>query len=297
LPGGFSQAAGHNLEEGDRMRFSRSEVLERLNAQVEAGRAILMLGAGIGLTARCAELGGADLIGIYSTAFYRMQGKPSLLAWLPYSDANAEVVRHAQEILPVVRQTPCIAGIGAHDMSRSIDLLVDQCIQLGFSGVTNEPFASMYGPDFSAELESAGIGFSREVDLIAMAHQKDIFTIAWVFTPEQAVRMAEAGADALGAMVGVTAGGLTGAPKTIDLATATGLVQEMCEAAHRIRPDVLVLTHGGPFKDPETAAYSIANSDAVGYAAGSSGERVPTERAVIDTTKQYKQIAIASPRG
>jgi len=275
-----------------RVRFTRTEVLERLQGQVQAGHPIVMLGAGIGLTARCAELGGADLIGIYSTAFYRMQGKPSLLAWLPYADANAETLRHAQEILPVVRQTPCIAGIGAHDMSRSIDLLVDECIRIGFSGVTNEPFASMYGPVFAAELEAAGIGFSREVDLVALAHRKDIFTMAWVFTPDEAVRMAEAGADVLGAMVGVTAGGLTGATKTLDLAEATAAVQEMCEAAHRIRPDVLVLTHGGPFKDPETAAYSIAHSDAVGYAAGSSGERVPTERAVIEATRQYKQIGL-----
>lgn len=274
------------------MRFTRTEVLERLQGQVRAGHPIVMLGAGIGLTARCAELGGADLIGIYSTAFYRMEGKPSLLAWLPYADANAETLRRAQAILPVVRQTPCIAGIGAHDMSRSIDLLVDECIRIGFSGVTNEPFAGMYGPVFAAELDSAGIGFSREVDLIALAHQKDIFTMAWVFNPDEAVRMTEAGADALGAMVGVTAGGLTGAAKTLDLVSATAAVQEMCEAAHRVRPDVLLLTHGGPFKDPETAAYSIAHSDAVGYAAGSSGERVPTERAVIETTRQYKQIGL-----
>ncbi len=158
--------------------------------------------------------------------------------------------------------------------------------------MTNESFAGTYGPIFAAELESAGIGFSREVDLIALAHRKDIFTMAWVFNPEEAVRMTEAGADALGAMVGVTAGGLTGAAKTLDLASATAAVQEICEAAHRIRPDVLVLTHGGPFKDPETAAYSIAHSDAVGDAARSSGERVRTERAVIETTRQYKQIGL-----
>ena len=274
------------------MSFTRPEVLERLEGQVRAARPIVMVGAGIGLTARCAELGGADLIGIYSTAFYRMQGKPSLLAWLPYADANAEMLRRAQEILPVVRQTPCVAGIGAHDMSRSIDLLVDECVRIGFSGVTNEPFVGMYGPAFAAELEAAGIGFSREVELIALARRKDVFTMAWVFTPDEAVRMTEAGADVLGAMVGVTAGGLTGATKTLGLEEATAAVQAMCEAAHRVRPDILVLTHGGPLKDPDTAAYSIAHSDAVGYAAGSSGERVPTERAVIEATQQYKQISL-----
>lgn len=278
------------------MQFSRSEVLDRLRRQVQDGRPILMFGAGIGLTARCAEIGGADLIGIYSTAFYRMQGKPSLLAWMPYADANAETLRRAQEILPVVTSTPCIAGVGAHDPNRSIDLVLDECHRLGFSGVTNEPFAGMYGPAFAAELEAAGIGFSREVQLIEIAHRKDLFTVAWVFTPDEARRMTEAGADVLGAIVGVTAGGLTGARKALGLEEATALVQEMCVAAHAVRPDVMVLTHGGPFKDPGTAAYSIAHSDAVGYAAGSSGERMPTEVAVVEATRQYKQISLGTQR-
>lgn len=272
--------------------YSRAEILARLQAQIDAGQSILMFGAGIGLTARCAELGGADLIGIYSTAFYRMQGKPSLLGWLPYSDVNADVIRRSHEILPVVKQTPCIAGVGAQDPNRSLDLLLDDLARMGFSGVTNEPFTGMYGPAFAAELELAGIGFSREVELVALAHRKDLFTVAWVFTPEEARRMTEAGADVLGAVVGVTAGGLTGAHKSLGLAEATELVQAMCSAAKAVRSNIMVLTHGGPFKDPETAAYSINNSQAVGYAAGSSGERMPTEKAVIATTTAFKQIAV-----
>lgn len=273
-------------------RYTRVEVLERLRRQVKAGKPILMFGAGIGLTARCAELGGADLIGIYSTAFYRMQGKPSLLAWLPYSDANAHVADKAREILPVVKETPCIVGIGAHDPHRNLELFMDEMLALGFSGVTNEPFVGLYGPAFAAELEAAGIGFSREVDLIALAHRKDVFTVAWAFTPDEARRMAEAGADVIGAIVGVTAGGLTGAKKTLSLEEATEQVQAMCVAAKQVNPDIMVLTHGGPFKDPETAAYSIKHSDAVGYAAGSSGERLPTEQAVIEATQEYKKIAL-----
>jgi predicted TIM-barrel enzyme len=270
--------------------------VKRLREQVATGRAILMFGAGTGLTARCAELGGADLIGIYSTAFYRMQGKPSLLAWLPYADVNAELMRRAQEILSVVRQTPCLAGVGAHDPNRSIDVLLDEVARLGFSGVTNEPFSSMYGPAFSAELETAGIGFSREVELIARAKQRAIFSLAWVFNPDEARRMAEAGADVVGAMVGVTAGGLTGAQKAVGLEEGVKLVQSMCQAARAVRPDIIVLTHGGPFKDPDSAAYSITHSDADGYAAGSSGERLPTERAVIDATEQYKRIRLQTRR-
>jgi predicted TIM-barrel enzyme len=267
-------------------------VLDRLHGQVDAGTPIIMFGAGIGLTARCAELGGADLIAVYSTAFYRMQGRPSLLAWLPYADVNAEVARRAGEIVPVVRETPCIAGIGAQDPNRAMAPWIRELLDRGFSGITNEPFVGLYGPAFGAELEAAGIGFSREVELIELAHRLDVFTVAWVFSPDEARRMAAAGADVLGAIVGVTAGGLTGAAHAMTVAEATESVQAMSVAAKEVRADILVLSHGGPFKDPATAAYSIEHSDAVGYAAGSSGERMPTEQAVIEATRQYKSIRL-----
>ena len=272
--------------------FSRPDIHARLRAEVAAGRSILMFGAGTGLTARCAEVGGADLIGIYSTAFQRMQGRPSLFGWLPYGDVNAELLERSREILPVVRKTPCIAGVGAHDARRSLDPFFDELVAMGFSGVTNEPFVGIYGPAFAGQLEAAGIGFSREVELIARASTRDLFTVAWAFDPGEARRMTEAGADVIGAIVGVTAGGLTGAHGTLGLEEATRLVQEMCEAAHAVRPDVMIITHGGPFADPGTAAYSVANSDAVGYAAGSSGERVPTEQAVVAVTRAYKEIRL-----
>jgi predicted TIM-barrel enzyme len=271
-------------------RYARPEVISRLRQQIQAGKTILMFGAGIGLTARCAELGGADLIGIYSTAFYRMQGKPSLLAWMPYSNANEHVAEKAREILPVVKETPCIAGIGAHDPDRDLGSFIDEMMRMGFSGVTNEPFVGLYGPAFAAELEAAGIGFSREVDLIRLAHENDIFTVAWTFTPQESRRMAEVGADVIGAIVGVTTGGLTGAKKALSLEEAAEQVRQMVSAAKEVNPEIIVLTHGGPFKDLETAAYSIKNSGAQGYAAGSSGERLPTEQAVIALTKEYKKI-------
>ncbi|MFI5255609.1 MAG: phosphoenolpyruvate hydrolase family protein, partial [Candidatus Limnocylindrales bacterium] len=144
-------------------RYTRPEVQARLRAELDAGRPILMFGAGTGLTARCAELGGADLIGIYSTAFARMSGQPSLLGWLPYADVNEEVLRRTRDILPAVRSTPSIAGVGAHDPGRQHGLLVDDLARLGYSGITNEPFCGLYGPEFGAQLEAAGLGFSREV--------------------------------------------------------------------------------------------------------------------------------------
>jgi predicted TIM-barrel enzyme len=273
-------------------RYSRLEVLDRLHSQLKAGRPLLMFGAGIGLTARCAELGGADLIAVYSTAIYRMKGQPTLLAFLPYSDANAHVARMAAEIIPAVKETPCIVGIGAHDPSLNRERFMDEMIAMGFSGVTNEPFSGIYGPEFATQLEAAGIGFSREAEMIALAHSKDIFTVAWAFNPDEARRMAEAGADVVGALVGVTAGGLTGAKKSLSLEEAAAAVQAMCLAAKEVKPDIMVLSHGGPFKDPETAEYSVVNTDAVGYAAGSSGERLPTEQAVTAVTRQYKGIKL-----
>jgi len=269
-------------------KYTRKQVLERLIQQIDNGKPLLMFGAGIGLTAKCAELGGADLIAVYSTAIYRMKGQHTLMAFLPYSNANEHVASMARDILPAVRETPCIAGIGAHDPSLDMDGFLDHMLDLGFSGVTNEPFAGIYGRAFAAQLEAAGLGFSREAELITMAHKKDIFTFGWAFNPDEARSMAEAGADVVGALVGVTTGGLSGSASAQTLEAATETVQEICRAAKAVNPEVMIFTHGGPFKDPSSAGYSIVNSDAVGYAAGSSGERIPTEQAVIDVTQSYK---------
>lgn len=273
-------------------KYTRKQVMERFRNQVQSGKPLLMFGAGIGLTAKCAELGGADLIAVYSTAIYRMKGQHTLMAFLPYSNANEHVATMAKEILPAVRETPCIVGIGAHDPSLDMDSFLDRMLNLGFSGVTNEPFAGIYGPAFAAQLEEAGLGFSREVELIAVAHKKDIFTFGWAFNPEEARRMAEAGADVVGALVGVTAGGLSGSAASQTLEAATEMVRAICKAAREINPEVMIFTHGGPFKDPASAQYSIVNSDAVGYAAGSSGERIPTEKAVIEVTRSYKEMLL-----
>ncbi|HBT20850.1 MAG TPA: hypothetical protein DEA47_05775 [Peptococcaceae bacterium] len=273
-------------------RFTRNEVIDRLLEQVNNNRMILVFGAGIGLTAKCAELGGADIICVYSTAKYRMMGKPSLMAWLPYSNCNELMLEMSKEILPVVKNTPCVAGIGAHDPTLDLDKMIDLVLELGYSGVTNEPFVGMYGSEFAAQLEKAGIGFSREVELIRRASRIGIFTLAWAFNAEEAEVMAEAGADVIGAMIGVTTGGLTGAGETVSLEKAVEEIQAVCDAAKRVNPNVLVVTHGGPIKDVESAEYSVRNTDAVGYVAGSSGERIPTEKAVIELTKKYKEVEL-----
>lgn len=272
--------------------FNRKDVLERLQNEFQAGNPLLMFGAGTGLTARCAELGGADLIAIYSTAYYRMMAQPSLLAWLPYENANELVVRMAKEILPAVKETPCIAGIGAHDPRLDINTFVEQLLQMGFSGITNEPFVGIYGQEFAAQLESAGLGFSKEVELIKTCHEKDVFTVAWAFTPDEGQAMAKAGADVIGAIVGVTAGGLTGTTKAQTLEKAAHQIEEIYQAAKEVNPEIIVLTHGGPLKDVETAEYSLIHTSAAGYASGSSGERIPTETAVTEIARQYKKCRL-----
>ena len=272
------------------MVFTRQEIQRRLQQQLRGGKAILMFGAGTGLTARCAEQGGADLIGVYSTARYRMQGLPSILAWLPYGDANEDLADLAREILPAVKKTPCIAGVGAHHPRVDFVRQIAELRELGFSGINNEPFAGLYGSYFAGQLERAGVGFSREVEMIRCANREDFFSVAWAMTEEESARMAGAGADVVGAMIGVTSGGLTGAAETLTLEEATERVQKMADAAKRENPDVLVLSHGGPFSNVDTAQYSIEHSPAVGYASGSSGERLPTETAVVAITRQYKQM-------
>ncbi|ATW24267.1 phosphoenolpyruvate hydrolase family protein [Candidatus Formimonas warabiya] len=274
-------------------RYSREQIMERLHGQIKSGKPLIMFGAGSGLTAKCAEKGGADLIGVYSTAIYRMRGIPSLMAWLPYSNANEHLLNMSKEILPTVKSTPCIAGIGAHDPALDMDSFLDHVVQMGFSGVTNEPFVGLYGEYFANQLERAGLGFSTEVELIRRARAKNIFTIAWVMSPQEACTMAKAGADILGAMIGVTTGGMSGESEVISLEKATKDVQEMIKAAKGVNPDINVLTHGGPFCDVETAQYSIKYSSAVGYASGSSGERIPTEEAIVKITQQYKAMKLS----
>jgi len=273
-------------------KYSRNEILNLLKQQINEGKPIFMFGAGTGLTAKCAEIGGADLIGIYSTAFWRMQGISSLMAWLPYSNANDELINSAKYILPLIKKVPCIAGIGAHDPTRSMDSFIDVVMDLGFSGVSNEPFVGIYGKEFAGILEQANIGFSKEVELISIANKKNIFTQAWAFNEDEAIAFARAGADLIGAMIGLTSGGLTGAKKTITLEEATEEVRKICKGVKAYNKDAMIITHGGPFENPDTAEYSIKNTDAVGYASGSSGERIPTEPAVIEIVKKYKAMKV-----
>ncbi|MFJ9431326.1 phosphoenolpyruvate hydrolase family protein [Streptomyces sp. NPDC101490] len=272
--------------------ISRQDVLDRLRAQVAAGRPVVGAGAGTGLSAKCAEEGGVDLLIIYNSGRYRMAGRGSLAGLLPYGDANAIVQDMAREVLPVVRDTPVLAGVCGTDPFRRMDLFLDQLKAMGFAGVQNFPTVGLFDGTFRVNLEETGMGYGLEVDMVRAAHERDLLTAPYVFDPEQAADMARAGADVLVPHVGLTTKGAIGAGTAMTLDQAAAAVQEMHDAAKRVNPEVLVLCHGGPIAEPEDARYVLEHTTGVvGFFGASSIERLPTERAITEQTRAFKALA------
>ena len=273
--------------------MTRQEALARLQAQIDARRPVIGAGAGTGLSAKCAEAGGTDLIIIYNSGRYRMAGRGSLSGLLPYGDANEVVVDMAKEVLPIVRQVPVLAGVCGTDPFRLMDVFLDELKRIGFSGVQNFPTVGLFDGTFRQNLEETGMGYGLEVDMIRLARERDLLTAPYVFTPDEAVAMAEAGADVLVPHMGLTTGGAIGAESAKTLDESVVLVQEMCDAAKRVNPDVIVLCHGGPIAEPDDAAYVIARTEGVvGFFGASSMERLPTEVAMTENMKRFKAIPV-----
>jgi predicted TIM-barrel enzyme len=273
--------------------MTRAEALARLRDQVEAGKPIVGAGAGTGLSAKCAEAGGADLIIIYNSGRYRMAGRGSLAGLLPYGDANAIVVDMAREVLPVVRRTPVLAGVCGTDPFRLMPVFLDELKRIGFSGVQNFPTVGLFDGTFRVSLEETGMGFGLEVDMIRRAHERDFLTAPYVFDDDQAAAMAVAGADVLVPHMGLTTGGAIGAQTGKTLEESVRLVQSMHDAAKRINSDIFVLCHGGPIAEPEDAAYVLANTEGVvGFFGASSMERLPTEIAMTENMRRFKSIPV-----
>ena len=277
------------------MRFTRQEILKRLGERIEAGSAILVSGAGTGLTAKFAEEGGADLIVVYNSGRFRMAGHASAAGLLAYGDAN-QIVKEmgAREILPVVEYTPVIAGVNGTDPMRQMEVLLCELVELGYSGVINFPTVGVIDGRFRMRLEHTNLGYDREIALIRQAHAMDIFTCAYVFNPEEAYQMAAAGADVIVAHLETTVGGSTGvAPDMVaSLAEAPLLVQAIGESARAANPESLLFCHGGPIATPEDARYVIERTASVGFVGASSIERLPIEQAIVNTVKQFKQIRL-----
>jgi predicted TIM-barrel enzyme len=273
--------------------MKRDETLQRLRAQVEVGKPIIGAGAGTGLSAKCAEAGGADLIIIYNSGRYRMAGRGSLAGLLPYGDANAIVVEMAAEVLPIVRDTPVLAGVCGTDPFRLMPVFLRQLLELGFSGVQNFPTVGLIDGVFRQNLEETGMGYALEVEMIREAGALGLLTAPYLFTPDDAQAMAEAGADVLVPHMGLTTGGAIGAETAKTLDECVDLVQAMRDAAAEVNPDVLVLCHGGPIAEPEDAAYVLERTaGVVGFFGASSMERLPTETAMTENMRRFKSIHV-----
>jgi predicted TIM-barrel enzyme len=271
--------------------IDRDTILTRFRDMIARGEPIVGGGAGTGLSAKCEEAGGIDLIVIYNSGRYRMAGRGSLAGLMPYGDANAIVVEMAAEVLPVVKHTPVLAGVCATDPFRRMDIFLDELKRLGFAGVQNFPTVGLIDGTFRANLEETGMGYGLEVDMIAAAHRKGMLTTPYVFDEESARAMAGAGADIIVCHLGLTTGGAIGAETALTLEDCPALVDAWAEAALSVRPEAIVLVHGGPVAMPEDAEYVLKNTSAChGFYGASSMERLPTEVALTEQTRAFKAI-------
>ena len=271
--------------------MDRAEILGRFRDQVARGEPIVGAGAGTGLSAKCAEAGGADLIVIYNSGRFRMAGRGSLAGLLPYGDANAITMDMAREVLPVVRRTPVLAGVCGTDPFRVIPRFLRTVRETGFAGVQNFPTVGLFEGTFRQNLEETGMGFGLEVEMVRAARDIDLLTTPYAFTPEEARQMAEAGADILVPHVGLTTKGMIGSQTAMGLDEAVERVQAMRDAAVAASPGILVLCHGGPIAEPADAAYVLARTEGiVGFYGASSMERLPTEVAITEQVRQFKGL-------
>ena len=271
--------------------MSRQVILDRFRAQVAAGHPIIGGGAGTGITAKSAEAGGIDLLVIYNSGRFRMAGRGSLSGLLAYGDANAIVMDMANEVLPVVKHTPVLAGVNGTDPFRVMSYFLKQVKEIGFAGVQNFPTVGLIDGVFRANLEETGMGYGPEIDMIRLAHEMDLLTSPYVFDTDQAKAMAAAGADILVPHMGLTTSGTIGATTALTLEQAAVKVQELADAAKSVNPDILCLCHGGPIANPEDAQYVLNNTEGiVGFYGASSIERFPTEVGIRKQTEDFKAV-------
>ncbi|WP_194842046.1 phosphoenolpyruvate hydrolase family protein [Gracilibacillus salitolerans] len=275
------------------MTTSRKEILAKLKENIDKGKPIIGGGAGTGLSAKSAEIGGIDLIIIYNSGRYRMAGRGSLAGLMPYGDANQIVVEMGNEVLTIVKNTPVLAGVCGTDPFRNMDIFLKQLQDMGFSGVQNFPTVGLCDGQFRQNLEETGMGYDLEVEMIQKASKLGLFTSPYVFNKDDAIKMAEAGADMLVAHVGLTTKGAIGAQTALNLDDAVQLVQEIHDAGKSVKKDIIVICHGGPISEPEDAKYVLEHTDGVsGFFGASSIERLPTEMAISNQVKQFKNINV-----
>ena len=274
--------------------MDRATALAKFRETVAAGKPLIGGGAGTGISAKSAEAGGIDMLIIYNSGRYRMAGRGSLAGLLAYGDANAIVMEMANEVLPVVKNTPVMAGVNGTDPFRLMGKFLDQVKEAGFTGVQNFPTVGLIDGVFRANLEETGMGYDLEVEMIRLAHERDLVTCPYVFNDDDAAAMAEAGADVLVPHMGLTTKGTIGASTALTLDQCVDRIQSMHDVAKKINPDILVLCHGGPIAEPEDAQYVLDRTEGVvGFFGASSIERLPTEVAIRDQAAKFKAITFA----
>jgi predicted TIM-barrel enzyme len=277
--------------------FRRAEILERLRAKVAAGSPIVGGGAGTGISAKMSEAGGVDLLVIYNSGRFRMAGRGSLAGMMPYGDANAIVMEMAREVLPVVSRTPVLAGVCGTDPFRLMKLFLREVDAAGFSGVQNFPTVGLFDGRFRQNLEETGMGYGLEVDMIRQANELGMLTTPYCFQPDEAAAMAAAGADILIPHMGLTTKGAIGAGTAVTLEECVPAIQAMHDAARRVKPDILVLCHGGPIAEPADAQYILDRTEGiVGFYGASSMERLPVEPAIRDRVHEFTQLRFSNRR-
>ncbi|GIN59952.1 phosphoenolpyruvate hydrolase family protein [Lederbergia ruris] len=271
--------------------LSRKEILERFKKHIANGEILLGVGAGTGITAKSSEAGGADMLIIYNSGRYRMAGRGSLAGLLAYGDANQIVQEMGNEVLPVVQDTPVLAGVNGTDPFRVMDVFLKELKDQGFNGVQNFPTVGLIDGVFRQNLEETGMGYDLEVEMIRKAHELDLLTTPYVFDEEQATKMAEAGADILVAHMGLTTKGTIGAKTALTLDDCVERIQSIVDAGRAVNPDILVICHGGPIAEPQDAEYVINRVDGiVGFFGASSIERFAAEKGIKEQTKEFKKI-------
>ncbi len=275
------------------IRYTHDDVAARLAATLKAGSPIIAAGAGNGLSAKCAELGGIDLIIIYNSGRYRMDGMPSIAGLMPYGNANDIVLELGERhVLPAVKTTPVLAGVCGTDPTRDMRRFLRQIVETGFSGVINYPTVARFDGSVRRDLESVGLGFARETEMIAMARELHLYTTCYVRTPDESRQMAAAGVDLIVPHVGLTTGGTIGAKNALSLEEAATATQAMIVAAREMSPGVIALAHGGPIAEPAEVAYILEHTDAQGFVGASSMERLPVERAIVKVVKDLKALPL-----
>ena len=272
-------------------RLSRAENMARFREQVAQGKILVGVGAGTGITAKSSEAGGADMLIIYNSGRYRMAGRGSLAGLLSYGDANQIVVEMGAEVLPVVKDTPVLAGVCGTDPFRVMDIYLQQLKDQGFNGVQNFPTVGLIDGVFRQNLEETGMGYGLEVEMVRKAHELDMLTCPYVFDPDQAAAMAEAGADIIVAHMGLTTKGTIGATTARTLDECIPVIKDIIAAARKVNPDVMVICHGGPIAEPDDAAYIIQNIPEIdGFFGASSIERLAAERGIKAQAAAFKAI-------